>query len=229
MILNPLMPPVFEHANDSNVQRTPTRFTLTPVRSGSDYSINSENNVLLANINWQCLVETTSLPESDSSGEENETDESQYQNTPSDRSPGSIEIRVLDVDAGQLGPMQTIHGMQHPERASFLSLDTAILSPPCPERRAFTRLRASLPPDLTIYKHAISTPLETLASLLVGPKIDMVNGALGIATYPAYRKKCLSTFVVKRFCSACCLVIMHHKKDSRSLLRKQKRKVSPES
>jgi hypothetical protein len=121
---------------------------------------------------WQSLSETRSLPDSDSSDEKEDEDDG-------DR---SLKINVFDVNGGRrsLTPgMDTIPEIQHPVRMSSLMPDSTLLSPPRRRKRRLAPLHTSPSSDSSIYKIATSTSTKMLASLLVGPKVNIVNGSSG--------------------------------------------------
>ncbi|KAH4040830.1 hypothetical protein HBH43_035410 [Parastagonospora nodorum] len=121
---------------------------------------------------WQSLAETISLPDSESIDEEEDEDDGD----------GFLKINVFDVDGGRrsLAPcMDTIPEVEYPVRKSSLLPYSSLLSPPHRHRRKLGPLRTSTPSDPSIYKTATSTSTKVLASLLVGPKINIVNGSSG--------------------------------------------------
>lgn len=122
---------------------------------------------------WQSLAETISLLHRESSDEEEDEQ---------DDGDGFLKINVFDVSGGRrsLAPgMDTIPEVQHPIRTSSLLPDSTLLTPPRRQKRTLAPLRTSSPCNSFIYKIATSTSAKTLALLLIGPKMDIVNGSSG--------------------------------------------------
>jgi len=164
-------------AVQSQLKRTKSTSSFKSTGSSSVYSEQAVKELADAEpaeeLAWQSLAETISLPDSDSSDEEEEEQGD---------GDGFLKINVFDVDGGRrslIPGMDTIPEIQHPIRTSSLLPDSTLLFPPSRKRRTLTPLRTSPPSNTSMYKIATSSSSKTLASLLVGPKMDIVNGSSG--------------------------------------------------
>jgi hypothetical protein len=168
----------------------------------SEPDSNSQNPAVAAI--WQQLAESTTLPDSDDD-DENQTELLSWHTAPSNQCPkdkiplpsqntdfmarrnmanrNMMRDNIIEMRAGSPAPV-SIAGTPHPAplipestRPTFLAL------PSRPRRRGRNSPNSSVPSNLptqprlnTLHKTACASTPQTLATCLLGPKINIVNG-----------------------------------------------------